>query len=191
MPSTDPPATSVERPATAIDLPTGIAIPLRIPPRLAAIRRRWDKAARAGARSHVTVLYPFVPAARLVPADRATLVGIARAVEPFDVRFERVRLVDDGVVWVEPEPAEPFRRLTAAVHARWPDCPPYEGRFDDVIPHLTVVESDVVPLEPVESAALASVPFAARAERLELWRQDDAGRWHPHWVMRLGRSDGD
>jgi 2'-5' RNA ligase len=191
MPSTVSPTPSADQTITVADPPTGIAIPMRIPPPLAAIRRRWDEAALAGARSHVTVLYPFVPVAHLVAADRATLAGIARAVEPFDVRFERVRRIDDGVVWVEPEPAEPFRRLTAAVHARWPDYPPYEGRFDEVIPHLTIVESDVVSLAPIEVAALASVPFIARASRMELWRQDDAGRWHPHWLMRLGRRNAD
>jgi len=171
--------------------PTGIAVPIRIPPRLAAIRRRWDRAALAGARSHVTVLFPFVPAQRLVPADRAALAEVARTVEPFDVRFERVRLIEGGVVWIEPEPGGPFRRLTAGIVSRWPAWPPYEGRFDEVIPHLTIVESASVPLEPVETAARAMVPFTARASRMELWRQDEAGRWHPHWVVRLGGSTAD
>jgi len=171
------------------DPPTGIAVPIRIPPRLAAIRRRWDRAALAGARSHVTVLFPFVPVAHLVPADRLALVEIAGTVAPFDVRFERIRLVEGGVVWIEPEPAGPFRRLTAEVAARWPAYPPYEGRFEEVIPHLTIVESTTAPLEPVEAAARAAVPFTSRATRMELWRQDEAGRWHPHWVLRLGTGN--
>jgi 2'-5' RNA ligase len=186
MPSTDPRTPGADPPMPGTDQPTGIAIPIRIPPRLAAIRSLWDEAALAGARSHVTVLFPFVPTHRLVPADRAAIAAIARAEAPFDVRFERVRRIEGGVVWVEPDPAGPFRRLTAAVHARWPAYPPYEGRFDEIIPHLTIVESGAVPLAPVEAAARAAVPFTARASRMELWRQDDVGRWHPHWVVRLG-----
>jgi hypothetical protein len=166
--------------------PSGIAVPIRIPARVARIRRRWDEAALAGARAHVTVLYPFVPVERLGVSDRAALAAIAHGIVPFDVRFERVRRFEAGLVWIEPEPSEPFRWLTAEVVARWPAFPPYGGLFETVIPHLTVVESAAVPLAPVEEAARAAVPFSARATRIELWRQDAAGRWHPHWVLPLG-----
>jgi 2'-5' RNA ligase len=166
--------------------PTGVAVPIRVPARLARVRRRWDMAALAGARPHVTVLFPFAPVERLGPADRAALAAIAGRVDAFEVRFERVRRFEGGVVWIEPEPSEPFHRLTAEVAARWPAFPPYGGRFETVIPHLTLVESETVPLVPIEQEARAAVPFSARATRMELWRQDAAGRWHPHWVLPLG-----
>ena len=115
-----------------------------------------------------------------------TTEGSPRAPQAvFDARFETVRRFD-GLVWVEPEPATPFVRLTEAVVARWPEWPPYGGLFDEVIPHLTVVESDTAPLGEVETAVRLSLPFKARATRLELWRQDAAGRWHPHWLFPLG-----
>ena len=99
---------------TDADRPSGLAVPIRLPPAIARLRRRWDRAARAGPRPHVTVLYPFLPTP---PARRPTSGGAwprsPVAVEPFEVRFHRVRRFDDGVVWIEPEPAEPFRRLTA------------------------------------------------------------------------------
>lgn len=166
--------------------PTGIAIPIRIPARLARIRRRSDTAALAGARAHVTVLFPFAPVRRLGPEDRVALATIAGRIDPFEVRFERVRRFDGELVWIEPDPAEPFLRLTADVADRWPAFPPYGGRFETLIPHLTVVESETVPLEPIETEVRAAAPFSARATRMELWRQDDAGRWHPHWVLPLG-----
>jgi len=173
-------------PLGSTDLPSGLAVPIRIPPSLAQVRRRWDRAAKAGALAHVTVLYPFLPTSGLTPDVRVQLAAIARSVSPFEVRFARVRRFDDGVVWVAPEPATPFQALTAAAVACWPDHPPYGGIFDAVIPHLTVVESDVAPLAEVEALARRVTPFTARAERLELWRQGEDGRWLPHWRLRLG-----
>lgn len=165
---------------------TGLAIPFRLPPQLWALRRRWDRAALAGAQPHVTILYPFLPPAMLTDATREALAAIAAGVHPFDVRFQRVRRWEDGLVWVEPEPVEPFRRVTGSVVERWPEHPPYEGLFDEVIVHMTLVESATAPLPEIERAARAAVPFTGRADRLELWRQDDAGRWRPHWRLRLG-----
>ena len=170
------------------DRPSGLAVPLRLPGPVAGMRRRWDRAARAGAQPHVTVLFPFLATSALTAAVRAELSGIAATVEPFEVAFRRVRRFDEGVVWIEPEPAEPFRRLTAAVVERWPDHPPYDGLFDEVIPHLTVVEADgdAPPLAAIEAEVGAAMPFQARADRLEVWRHDPAGRWRPHWRLRLG-----
>lgn len=116
---------------------------------------------------------------------RADLAAIARTVEPFEVRFTAVRRFDD-VIWIEPEPATGFLALTAAVVARWPDWPPYGGIFDDVIPHLTVAESAAAVGRNVEAAIAAALPFTRRARTLEVWRQDQARRWRPHWRLPLG-----
>jgi 2'-5' RNA ligase len=155
-----------------------------VPAAIARVRQEWDYAAQVGIGPHVTVLFPFLPVADLAPPIRAELAAIAGAVPAFEVRFERVRRFPD-VVWVEPEPAEPFAALTAAVVSRWPAYPPYGGRFETVIPHLTIVESDSAPLDAVEQVARRSTPFPGQARRLELWRQDPTGRWRPHWRLPL------
>jgi 2'-5' RNA ligase len=169
---------------------SGLAVPIAIPTALAGLRDRYDRAAAQGAQPHVTVLFPFVPCAGLDDTVRGRLRAIAAGVGPFEVTFRRVRRFDDGVVWIEPEPSEPFHRLTAAVAAAWPDHPPYEGRFDEVIAHLTVVEADAgtAPLEAIEAEAAALLPFTSRADRLELWCQDAAGRWRPRWRLPLGQG---
>jgi 2'-5' RNA ligase len=165
--------------------PSGIAVPIALPPGLAAIRERWDLAASLGALPHVTALYPFAPEADLTDAVRDDLAGIAATVEPFAVRFERARRFP-GVVWVEPVPDGPFVALTAAIARHWPAWPPYGGLFDTVIPHLTIAESEDAPLEAVVAAVEAELPFDGRADRLELWLQDEGGRWRPHWTFLLG-----
>jgi len=164
--------------------PSGLAVPIRLPPSLARLRRRHDRAASAGAQPHVTVLYPFIPCASLTPAVRDELAVVAAGVAPFTVAFAAVRRFE-GVVWLEPEPAEPFLALTAAVAARWPGYPPYGGLFDTVIPHLTITESDVAPLAAIEAEAARYLPFSAPVGRLELWCQDEAGSWRPRWRWSL------
>lgn len=165
--------------------PSGIAVPLRLPSTVARIRRRFDLAASLGARPHVTVLFPFVPGVALTPDVRRELQAVAATVEPFDVRFETASRFE-GVLWLQPEPSEPFQRLTAAAMARWPEWPPYGSLFDTVIPHLTVVESETAPLSDLEPVVRAALPFTSRASHLETWFQDPAGRWRPRWRIALG-----
>jgi hypothetical protein len=56
------------------------------------------------------------------------------------------------------------------VWRRWPECPPYEGAFDEVIPHLTISET---PLD-LELA----LPIPARAHEIALIEEDeDSGMW--------------
>lgn len=91
--------------------------------------------------AHVTVLVPFAPPGRLDGAAFAELAELFGAVAPFEYLLRRTRWFDDRVLYLEPEPAEPFRQLTLSVAERFPDYPPYEGAFDDVVPHVTVGES--------------------------------------------------
>jgi hypothetical protein len=44
----------------------------------------------------------------------------------------------DDVTYLAPRPAQPFVDLIAAVTARWPEYPPYEGIHETVVPHLTL-----------------------------------------------------
>jgi hypothetical protein len=141
--------------------------------------------------SHVTILYPFVPAAGLVPAVREVLAEIARKVEPFDVRFEEVGRFP-GVVYLAPEPAGPLSGLTQAVHARFPDYPPYEGEFAEVIPHLTITETldrglDETMLGWIADEATRHLPFGVPIDRLDVLVEGVDGHWRGGWRLPLGR----
>ncbi len=164
---------------------SGLVVPFSVPPALDGLRRRWDRAALDGAGPHVTILYPFRPCAALGPAERTELAAMAGRVPAFEVRFDRVRRFA-ATIWIEPVPADPFAALTAAVVDRWPEHPPYGGTFETVVPHLTLVESETAPLDAIEEAASRDVPFVRRAQRLELWCQDTAGRWRPRWRIPFG-----
>ncbi len=85
-----------------------------------------------------------------------------------------------------PEPAAPFVQLTAAFAAHLPDHPPYGGAFHEVIPHLTLADSDEAPLDAIAAAAHGSLPFTQHVSAVELLTESAARRWHRHWRIPLG-----
>ena len=142
-------------------------------------RGRFDSSASAGIPAHVTVLFPFLDIDRvtdLVVADLGTLIG---ARSPFTVRFEECRRFPD-VLYLAPTPDQPFRALTESIVRRWPEAPPYEGQFTEVIPHLTVAHGQQPGIFDEVQAALADhLPFTATISSVGLF-VCDGRRWRHH-----------
>ncbi len=128
-------------------------------PELAEVVGPWLDHAVGGGPSngippHVTLLAP-------APGDAA---GIGEA------------LAD--VVWLAPEPGERFVSLTRYLWARFPDWPPYEGRFlPEVTPHLTVAWGAL--LDEAEAAVAPSLPLRGAAREAVLIREVAPRRWEP------------
>ena len=134
-------------------------------PLVGEYRRRLDRAAGWGVPAHVTVLYPFVPP----PVGAADLERLAAAladVGPFECEFARLEWFGDDVVWLAPEPAAPFRDMTAAVARAFPSHPPYGGQFDDVVPHLTVGHGDLAGMRSAAADVAPRLPVRAFADRV-------------------------
>jgi len=132
---------------------------------------------------HVTVLYPFRRSRRLEPDVEAALGEIASDARPFDVTLARIGRFP-GVVYVAPEPAAPFIALTEACVRRWPEHPPFGGRFAEVVPHLTLQEGPE-PAGLAERVAMA-LPIRARASELWLMTQGRRGRWTRRLALPMG-----
>jgi hypothetical protein len=113
-----------------------------------------------GVPAHVTILFPFADAAAVDEASVAELVGRFRA---FDFTLDRLEHFEDGTAWLRPVPSAPFVDLTAAVMERFPGHAPYEGAFDEVIPHVTVTRED------------AQLPIACRATEVWLLEEQEPG----------------
>ncbi len=130
------------------------------------LRARHDPAAAAGIPAHITVLYPFIPPDSQADSDLRELEAIFLGVPPFAFKLARVGRLPD-VVYLTPEPAGSFSRLTAAIATLWPDRPPYRGQYEKVIPHLTVahtsIESVVAELEAQLEPALPISCLARQA----------------------------
>src|SRR4051812_14083016 len=168
---------------------SAVVVRVSVPARLERLRRRWDPAAAAGVPAHVTILYPFVPPAELDRGVRAALAEITGANRPFDVRFDRVGRFPT-VVYLVPDPPEPFARLTEAVQARFPDLLLYEGAFDEVIPHLTIADSDDAALDAVAAEATHGLPVTFSVSRLDVLVEGADGRWRSRWRLPFGDPSG-
>jgi 2'-5' RNA ligase superfamily protein len=141
---------------------SAIVVRVKVSDALERARRRWDWAAGVGVPAHVTIIFPFLPVALLTPDVRRSLAAIAAAHEPFEVRFARV--------------------------GRFPNVvyPPYEGAFDVVIPHLTLVESVDAPLDGIADAAEHHLPFTRRVSSLEVLVEGPDAHWGSRWRIALG-----
>jgi hypothetical protein len=172
--------------------PTETAVIVAVPevePAVAPYRGRLDHAATWGVPAHVTVLYPFLPPDRI---DAATLGALREAVDgvpAFDVTFDAVRWFGKDVVWLAPEPADPFRALTRAVWARFPDHPPYRGEYEHLEPHLTIGHGKpAADLRAAEDAVARHLPLTARVDRaLLIQGTAEPGSWHTRAELPLGR----
>ena len=172
--------------------PTESAVVVNVPvaePVVGEHRLRLDAAASWGVPAHVTVLYPFVAP---VDIDDVVLTALARAVstvEPFEATWARTAWFDQGVLWVAPEPAGPFRALTEAVVREFPAYPPFGGQHPEIIPHLTVGNGapldDLLDAERVVSALL---PFSMPITHVQVLAGTKAsGSWRLLAEFPLGR----
>lgn len=153
-------------------------------------RHRLDAAAAWGVPAHVTILYPFIEPTAINEKVITTLVATVASVSAFDCRFTRTRWFGEDVLWLDPEPAQPFRQLTTAVWEAFPQHPPYGGAHDDVTPHLTVAErrlSDLRTMQAAERAVQPGLPLYARIERVLLIAGTQAPRsWRVLHELPLG-----
>lgn len=132
-----------------------------------------ESAREAGMPAHVTLLHPFLRARRIGPKIEGELSGLLGAFPAFDFT-----LADTGnfskVLYLAPEPSEPFVELVQAIVERWPEQQPYGGAFEEIVPHLTIGYRDDVPGD-----LAARLPVRARAE--EVWLMGRSGN---RWVVR-------
>jgi 2'-5' RNA ligase len=145
---------------------------LRVPevdPVIGHWRARYDSVAPLGVPAHVTVLYPWIPAALLTDDDFAAVTAIAATTDPIELTFAALGRFPD-ILWLDPQPGEPVLALIAAVVDRWPDYLPYGGRFGArPVPHLTVADSaGADELESVVADIERSLPVQAQVAELSL-----------------------
>jgi 2'-5' RNA ligase len=134
---------------------------------------------------HVTVLYPFIPARQLDAAVDDGLRRLVAGMPAFELSLSSVAR-SPGVLYLQPEPPEPFVRLTEAIVARWPQYPPYLGAHPTVVPHVTVAEGE----EPagLEERLLEALPIRATAAEVWLMCERRDGSWGRRATLPLRKS---
>ncbi|NIH80289.1 2'-5' RNA ligase family protein [Amycolatopsis viridis] len=145
---------------------SALAIPVPAADPLLARVAAQSTAARRGLPAHLTLLYPFLPAADLDVATTAALPDLLGQQSELEVRFTRCH-VRDGFVFLRTEPAEPLHELIARLRRRWPRLRPYDGRFGDTVDaHVTIA------MDAPDGAALARAVDSGlplRARLTEAW----------------------
>ena len=154
------------------------------------LRAELDPAAALGVPAHVSVMVPFLDPAALDATTLADLAATVARVPAFDVRFDRIRWFDAHLVWLAPEPADPFSALTDAVAERF-GTRPYGGTHEPV-PHLTV--GNGAPVERLRQAAdelVGGLPVRMAVEHAVVMTGTRApGSWTVRATLPLGTRSG-
>jgi hypothetical protein len=165
---------------------SAVIVPIALPAPLASIREADDPLAARGVPAHVTVLFPFLAAPDLTPADRSALAQLAARRAPFIARFSQVE-VHEAMVWLVPDRQQPFLDLIDSVASRWPNHPPYGGIHDTLLPHLTFVETrNGRALGAARVAAAESGPFEVIVREVTVITERASGAWRTRWRLPMG-----
>ncbi|MEX2029384.1 MAG: 2'-5' RNA ligase family protein [Anaerolineales bacterium] len=176
------------RSTSAIEAALVVVVP-EAEPLVRDYRREYDPSAAKGMPAHITINYPFLPGADPSEATLQGLRSLLSGVAPFPFRLTRWALFPD-LLYLAPEPEEPFRNLVIQVQNTFPDSLPYGGEHSEIIPHLTIAqEDDPVILEGISSdfqvGAESRLPIWSQASHV--WLMDNRkGRWSKQTSFRLG-----
>lgn len=168
---------------SAILVPVPSAEPL-----VASWRKLFDPVATAGVPAHITVLFPFLPPAEITAGVEADLRTIFARTPAFNFLLAETGRFPNAL-YIAPAPRDVWESLTRSVCLRFPTCPPYGGKYDTIVPHLTVADGvDQHILDEIESAISGGLPIVARAS--EAWiMESSGGEWSLRTVFPLARSN--
>jgi 2'-5' RNA ligase len=148
-------------------------------------RLEYDPVACAGVPAHITLIVPWLPPEEILTGDLDELGDTLHGVEAFDFALGRVCWFGRRVLWLAPDPIEPFVKLTCMLADQF-GTPPYDDEFDEIVPHLTVGHaSDGVELDPVAQRLALSLPITCRAR--EAWVMvGDGSSWSVRAICPFG-----
>jgi 2'-5' RNA ligase len=169
---------------------SAVVIPVELPVAVRRLRDRMDATAAMGVPAHVTLLYPFVPPAAIDESVRQRVARAIRAEPAFPFTLTGPHRWPD-VVYLTPEPDEPFRRMFVALAEAFPEHPPYGGTIEvqKVVPHVTIAND---PRAEYLDAAMHALPgmLPARDVAREVWLITHAPQqpWRTEWRIPLGEA---
>jgi hypothetical protein len=155
-------------------------------------RDQYDPSAAAGMPAHITLLYPFKPLDEVDEVALDILRHCFARFAPIQFSLGPIRRFPVEVLYLAPEPDEPFRPLTSAIWGRYPETPPYGGKWPDIIPHLSVAcladehKLDGITKE-LAQASRGKLPIRATASEVALM-DNRSGRWQVRAKLDLGNK---
>jgi 2'-5' RNA ligase len=147
------------------------------------LRLRYDESARLGVPAHITLLFPFVPASELSQPVVARLARLFSTRPGFAFELASVGRFA-ATSYLAPSPAQPFIELTQAIWQAFPACPPFQGEFASVVPHLTTAHGNAAEAELAAAETASRLarhgPVRSNCRSVALFERS-SGRWrHAH-----------
>ena len=106
---------------------------------VSSFREKYDPSAGKGMPAHITLNYPFNAYDPKRSAVLDELNQLFSNYPAFDFSLTRLGQFP-GLLYLVPEPIQPFKQLIQTIAERYPDSPPYGGVFSEIVPHLTIAE---------------------------------------------------
>jgi 2'-5' RNA ligase len=155
-------------------------------------RDRYDPSAAAGMPAHITLLYPFKVPDEIDDITVCKLRDCFARFEPIPFSLGTIHRFPIEVLYLAPEPDEPFRQLTSSIWELFPETPPYGGKWPDIIPHLSVAqlasEQQLTAIAgDFAKASQDELPIHATASKVALM-ENRSGRWKVRVMFRLGHE---
>lgn len=172
-----------------MDYDTSLIMPVSEAAFLQPFRERYLHRPGVTMPPHITVPAPFKPLRELATDGYLRLTTICASVPAFAFRLERLaRFNESGVLYLTPEPTEPFMALSEALSA--PEPPPLENHASIVF-HLTLARKQPPDLDLLEAefnrAYGAQLPIRAAALEVSLYEKRDE-RWFKEASFPLGTT---
>lgn len=108
-------------------------------PVVRAFREKFDPSASKGMPAHITINYPFQVDISSLPDRFEKLETLFSKYPPIQFALALINQFP-GVLYLEPLPVSPLIEIIQAVAEEFPESPPYNGEFGEIIPHLTVAQ---------------------------------------------------
>jgi 2'-5' RNA ligase len=155
-------------------------------------RDRYDPSAAAGVPAHITLLYPFKASDEVDDITLRKLRDCFVCLEPIRFSLGQIQRFPLEVLYLAPEPDEPFRQLTMSIWNQFPETPPYGGKWPTIIPHLSVAQiADEAQLTTIADdfaqASQGKLPIRAIASKVTLM-DNRSGRWSVRATFSLGHE---
>jgi 2'-5' RNA ligase len=148
--------------------------------------RQHTEAGRRGLPPHVTLLYPFVDSTEYDEETAERIISTLAPFEPFGLSLAQTDRFRNGTgtLYLRPEPSRPFVAMIERIAAAFPGYAPYGGKFDEIIPHLTVARGATPLLDSIDRELASRLPVEVRVERV-WFVVDTAGGWKRHTAFPM------
>ena len=155
-----------------------VAVP-EAEPAIELLRQQHTTSGAEGMPPHVTLIYPFADSELLDATRLRELAEVISRFAAFSYRLVETAQFTGSppILYLVPEPDEPFCALISALADAFPEHPPYGGAHSEPIPHVTVAVASDTKLTAIESEVALWLPISARADAVWVMERDSSGEW--------------